>query len=121
MYPGFNKLHLVAALALIASVCARAQESGEVDEMSRFLELLEQQTTLATRTRLNADFVPGMLSVLNAEQIASRGFRNVWEALASLPGVLASIDETGMHSFRHPCGAGRAHRVHSRPGIRRAR
>ena len=98
MYPGFNKLHLVAALALIASVCARAQESGEVDEMSRFLELLEQQTTLATRTRLNADFVPGMLSVLNAEQIASRGFRNVWEALASLPGVIASIDETGMRS-----------------------
>jgi len=98
MYPGLNKLYLVAALALIVSVCARAQEAGELDEMSQFLELLEQQTTLATKTRLNADFVPGMLSVLDAGQMERRGFRNVWEALASLPGVLASIDETGMRS-----------------------
>jgi len=98
MYPGFTKIYLVAALALAASVCARAQEAGEPDEMSQFLELLEQQTTLATKTRLNADFVPGMLSVLDAEQMERRGFRTVWEALASLPGVLASIDETGMRS-----------------------
>ncbi len=99
MYPGFKKTFLVAALALVISVCARAQETGESDEMSRFLELLEQQTTLATKTRLNADFVPGMLSVLSAEQMERRGFRTVWEALASLPGVLASINETGMRSI----------------------
>jgi outer membrane receptor for ferrienterochelin and colicin len=34
--------------------------------------------------------VPGMLSVLNADQLRRRGFRTVWEALASLPGVKRS-------------------------------
>jgi iron complex outermembrane receptor protein len=98
MFPGTKTKTLVATLALIASVCARAQETEELDEMSRFLDLLEQQTTLATKTRLNADFVPGMLSVLSSEQLQRRGYRTVWDSLASLPGVLASIEETGMRS-----------------------
>ena len=98
MFPGIKTKTLVATLALIASTCVRAQEAEEVDEMSQFLELLEQQTTLATKTRLNSDFVPGMLSVLSAEQMQRRGFRTVWDSLASLPGVLASIEETGMRS-----------------------
>ena len=44
-------------------------------------------------------FVPGMLSVLSAEQMERRGFRTLWEALASLPGVQATMNETGMRSI----------------------
>lgn len=98
MNPGTIIISLITSLALFSSSCARAQETSEEDELNQFLNLLEQQTTLATKTRLNADFVPGMLSVLNAEQLQRRGFRSVWEALASLPGVNTSMDETGMRS-----------------------
>ena len=91
---------MIALLAFVAGNCALAQDTNEeIDEMSQFLELLEQQTTLATKTRLNADYVPGMLSVLDAEQLQRRGFRTVWQALDSLPGVIASIDETGTRSL----------------------
>ena len=69
-----------------------AQDASEEDELNQFLDLLDQQTSLATNTRLNADFVPGMLSVLDAEQMQRRGFRTVWDALESLPGVQASRD-----------------------------
>ena len=100
MNPGLIKIRtLIVLLVLAAGNSARAQETAEDAEMSQFLELLEQQTTLATKTRLNADFVPGMISVLNSEQLQRRGFRIVWDALASLPGVLASSDETGMRSI----------------------
>ena len=88
MNPGSIIISLIFLLALFGGSSARAQDTSEEDELNQFLDLLDQQTTLATRTRLNADFVPGMLSVLNAEQLQRRGFRNVWEALASLPGVL---------------------------------
>ena len=96
----YRSIHVFAWLALfVASRCAVAQELSEQDELKQFLDLLEQQTTLATKTRLNADYVPGMLSVLNAEQMQRRGFRIVWEALASLPGVITSMDDTGMRSI----------------------
>ena len=77
--------HLTALLALFASYCVMAQDSTEEDELNQFLDLLNQQTSIATKTRLNADFVPGMLSVLDAEQMQRRGFKTLWDALESLP------------------------------------
>jgi iron complex outermembrane receptor protein len=91
--------HLTALLALLASGCAMAQDSTEEDELNQFLDLLNQQTSIATNTRLNADFVPGMLSVLDAEQMQRRGFRTLWDALESLPGVQTSRDTTGARSI----------------------
>jgi len=90
---------LIIPLLLALADSAGAQDSSAEDEMSEFLNLLEQQTSLATQTRLNADFVPGMFSVLNAEQLQRRGFRSVWEALASIPGVRTVMNETGMRSI----------------------
>jgi len=91
--------HLTALLALLASCCAMAQSSTEEDELNQFLDLLNQQTSIATNTRLNSDFVPGMLSVLDAEQMQDRGFRTLWDALESLPGVQTSRDATGARSI----------------------
>ena len=94
-----NYLPFVTLLALAITGGVQAQDSSEEDELNQFMNLLEQQTTLATNTRLNADFVPGMLSVLTAEQMQRRGFRTLWEALASIPGVQTTMNETGMRSI----------------------
>ncbi len=99
MNPGTITILSITLLVLLGGTCARAQDSSEQEELNQLLNLLEQQTSLATKTRLNTDFVPGMLSVFNAEQLQRRGFRTVWEALASLPGVTTSMDETGMRSI----------------------
>ena len=66
MNPGTRITLSITLLALLSGTCARAQDSPEQDELNQLLNLLEQQTTLATKTRLNADFVPGMLSIFNA-------------------------------------------------------
>jgi len=67
----------------------------EEQELGQLLELLQQQTSLATKTRLNADYVPGMITVLHGDELENRGARTVWEALALVPGVELSIEETG--------------------------
>lgn len=90
---------LILLLASAASGGAGAQDGSEQDELNQFMDLLEQQTTLATQTRINADFVPGIISVLSYEQMQRRGFRTLWEALATLPGVKATLSETGMRSI----------------------
>ncbi|MBT8433598.1 MAG: TonB-dependent receptor, partial [Gammaproteobacteria bacterium] len=91
--------HIITLLMLAFAGSVQAQDSSEQDELNQFMNLLEQQTSLATDTRINADFVPGMLSVLSAKQMERRGFRTLWEALASLPGVQATMNETGMRSI----------------------
>ncbi len=99
MNPGTRTVYLITLLTLFSGSGARAQAVSEEDELNQFLNLLEQQTTLATKTRLNADFVPGMFSVLDAEQLDRRGFRSVWEAVSSIPGVRGVMNETGMRSL----------------------
>ena len=92
-----NKV-LTTSLLLALVGGAHAQSPQAEDETSQFLDLLEQQTSIATQTRLNADFVPGMFGVLDAQQLQRRGFRTVWEALASISGVRTVMNETGMRS-----------------------
>ena len=92
-----NKV-LTTSLLLALVGGAHTQSPQAEDETSQFLDLLEQQTSIATQTRLNADFVPGMFGVLDAQQLQRRGFRTVWEALASISGVRTVMNETGMRS-----------------------
>jgi hypothetical protein len=66
---GKNHIHIIILLTFAIAGGAQAQDSSEQDELNQFMNLLEQQTSLATETRINADFVPGMLSVLSAEQM----------------------------------------------------
>ncbi|MEO6325443.1 MAG: TonB-dependent receptor [Thermoanaerobaculia bacterium] len=57
------------------------------DEGSELEALLRQETDLATKTRMNHDYVPGMVTVLQGDELEALGTRNVWEALALVPGV----------------------------------
>ncbi|MGE0081104.1 MAG: TonB-dependent receptor plug domain-containing protein, partial [Thiohalomonadaceae bacterium] len=87
----FRPCLLVALLC--APVAALAQDaSGERDSL---LALLEEQTALATKTRLNADYVPGILSVLHGRDLELRGVRTVWEALALVPGIERAMEPNG--------------------------
>ncbi|MGM0594710.1 MAG: TonB-dependent receptor plug domain-containing protein [Pseudomonadota bacterium] len=84
---------LVSTLIGIGTTGASAASSEE--EFRHLLEILEEETTIATKTRLNADYVPGMVTVLHGAEMARSGSRTVWEALSKVPGIELSIEETG--------------------------
>ncbi len=64
-------------------------------ELRRLMAVLEKHTEIATKTRMNADFVPGMVTVLEGDELEARGARTVFEALALIPGVELSIQSSG--------------------------
>lgn len=72
-----------------------AETSGSDSERAALLSLLEEQTEIATKTKLNADYVPGIVTVLHGSELEARGARTVWEALALVPGINPTIDSTG--------------------------
>ena len=71
--------------------------SPDPDEapLGDLLSLLDQETELATRNGMNADFVPGMATILSGTDMLARGARTVWEALSLVPGISQGLEMTG--------------------------
>ena len=70
---------------------------SEMEEGDDFqlLGIMEEETTIATRSKLNADYVPGMITILRGEVMHARGATTVAEALAFVPGIEQSRDRIG--------------------------
>lgn len=90
-----NRRPCALAFALLAISPALAAQAEDDAAYAELMATLEQETAIATRTRMNRDFVPGMVSVLEGEQLLATGVRTVWEALAQVPGVQIELDGRG--------------------------
>lgn len=87
-----QRILLALLLTLLVSTPLRAQSEPEDDEQSELESLLRQETELATRSRMNHDYVPGMVTVLQGDELETLGVRTVWEALSLVPGVQSVRD-----------------------------
>src|SRR5262249_22794662 len=81
-------------LALGAAVAAPVLRAAEEEE-AELLAVLQQETDLATKTRMNSDFVPGIVTILDGDRMRPLGARTVWDAMAYVPGVQAWRDAGG--------------------------
>ncbi len=72
-----------------------SEEFDDEAESRRLLEIIEKYTDIVTKTRLNADFVPGMVTVLESEDLAARGIRTVGESLNLVPGIEINLERDG--------------------------
>ena len=80
----FKKCVLTSLLLAPLSIYAQDGTSDsstvtETNELKELLGLLQEQTSLATKSRLNADYVPGMITVLHGDELTKKGMRTVWE------------------------------------------
>ncbi|MBF0381966.1 MAG: TonB-dependent receptor [Magnetococcales bacterium] len=64
-------------------------------EEAKLLDLLDGLTKLATKTKLNINYTPGMTSILTAQTLTELGVQSVWEALSLVPGMELAIDRLG--------------------------
>ncbi len=70
-------------------------DSEDKQEEEKLLVLLEGLTKIATKTKLNVNFTPGMTSIWTAAKLEELGIQTVWEALGLVPGIELSIDRIG--------------------------
>ncbi|MBF0343751.1 MAG: TonB-dependent receptor [Nitrospirae bacterium] len=70
-------------------------QGQDLQEEERLIKILDKETEIATKTRLNSDYVPGLVTVLYGEELKAQGMLIVWEALSTVPGIELSIDQTG--------------------------
>ena len=75
----------------VSSITLLTELSADDD----FKSLLNQVTEIATKTKLNIDYQPSVVSILHADKLKKIGIRNLHEAIGTLPGVETSILHTG--------------------------
>jgi len=85
---------MLAVCAVAAAPTLRAAEADEAE----LLAVLQQETDIATKTRMNSDFVPGIVTILEGDRLRALGARTVWDALAYVPGVQPVLDGGGTPS-----------------------
>jgi len=68
-------------------VAQSAPDAASEDTLKEIMQLLEENSELATRTRMNVDFVPGVMTVLHGSDLEARGVQNVYDALGLVPGM----------------------------------
>jgi len=71
----------------VAETISEQEPSEDLAEQRRLLAIVEKHTEIATKTKLNADFVPGMVTVLLGDDLEARGVRTLYEALSLVPGM----------------------------------
>jgi len=73
-----------------------AQLSNEdLNEFEHLLMILDKYTEVATKSKLNSEYVPGIVSVVTRQEMESRGYRTVKDVLSAVPGIEISIDAVG--------------------------
>jgi len=87
------KRRAVVPVLLATLLLPRIAAAGELEDL---LRVLAEETDLATRTKMNRDYVPGILTVLEGDTLEALGCRNVLDALSLVP---------GMQTFREVSGA----------------
>jgi outer membrane receptor for ferrienterochelin and colicins len=87
----------LASLSITLCLLAVPVLASEQDdqELAALLATLDAETAVATRTRMNRDFVPGMVSVFEGAHLRALGVRTLGEAMAHVPGVQAAYDARG--------------------------
>ena len=99
-----KKFALTAALLIALPLFAvdpdrqQQQQKGEEKELADLLSIVQQETDVATKTRMNSDYVPGIVSVLEGDDLEALGIATAGEALGLVPGIVPQRDERGSES-----------------------
>jgi len=68
-----------------------SEEQGpDFDDYQAFMLKLEEATKIATRTKLNSDYIPGIITVMDGHELLLKGCNTLMDAITIAPGFTKS-------------------------------
>lgn len=86
-----KKMSLLSLLAMPTTLFA----ADDDPELAALMAMLNEETELATQSKMNADYVPGMVSVLHGEELLAYGATTVADALDQVAGFYMTVNNAG--------------------------
>lgn len=92
-----RRIGLLLVIALMLSRLApmsvvRADGAEDEPELAELLAIVAEETEIATKQKMNSDFVPGIVTVLHHDELEALGMNTVLDALKLVPGVEPARD-----------------------------
>ena len=85
------------------SVCAENLDmiasSEDMSEFENLMHVINKYSDLATKKRMNSDFVPGILSVVTRDEMEIAGFKTLEDVLRSMASINIYIDSLGVRTI----------------------
>ncbi|NEV63977.1 TonB-dependent receptor plug domain-containing protein [Thiorhodococcus minor] len=118
LHAGLAALLIMTALSLPLAAAEQSRPTLDADHdvattdhsaKEDLLSVIDDVSSLATKTRMNSDYVPGILSMVDGEEALALGARTVWEALELVPGIQIDRNNNGglrvaIRGFKHGNG-----------------
>ncbi|MEJ2640857.1 MAG: TonB-dependent receptor [Desulfosarcinaceae bacterium] len=95
MVPADGDAHGDSAYGASLQLAMNGAAPEDQQQLRELLSILDEETKVATKTKMNNDYVPGMVTVLHGEQLEALGVHTVAEALATVPGIQVARLPTG--------------------------
>jgi len=96
-------LIFVIYFASISMIHAENSSSGpspeDMTELNKLMSIIDKYSDLATKTRMNSDFVPGILTVVTRNEMEIAGFKTVEDALKMMAGIHIYTDSIGFRTI----------------------
>ncbi|HBN89342.1 MAG TPA: hypothetical protein DD408_09305 [Rheinheimera sp.] len=89
----FNRVSL--GLSLLCAALTAPLHADDDADLAALMALLETETEIATQNKMNADYVPGMVSVLHSEDLKQFGVTTVAQALNQVAGFYVTDANDG--------------------------
>ncbi len=66
-------------------------DGDDSTELARLLQTIQKHTDIATKNRMNADYVPGMVTVFKGEELEAQGMESVKDVVDSVNGLKSRL------------------------------
>lgn len=92
------------SLPLISFASPSYTDESNLDS---FESLLEEMSEIATKKSINVDYLPSVVSIIDAQTFRDAGVQNIGEALGMLPGIQMQVNRMGfttttVRGFKNP-------------------
>jgi len=89
----------VIANSVYANNLDMISSEEDMAEYEKLMGIIDKYSDLVTKTRMNSDFVPGILSVITRNEMDIAGFKTLIDVLRSMTGINVYIDSVGVRTI----------------------
>ena len=83
------------SINLILTLLVSTLQASPTDSVDDFESLMNELSDIATKKSINVDYLPSVVTVINAQTYRDAGIQNVAEALNMLPGIQMQVNRMG--------------------------
>jgi len=102
----FNKFNILILITIFitasiinAEMISNQDDRDDTGELDKLLSIIDKYSDLATKTRMNSDYVPGLLTVITRDEMEVAGFKTVEDVLNTLAGIHIYPDSLGFRTI----------------------